>query len=178
MKTILMLFVLQIFPVPIRLTAQEAYPVLASIALDTLGKEERSPLVYEYRLIAYAYELSQMTPSETQNGIFGESIDRKLALTEKLYVTKKEIVPGNPRTRDIIRKPVIYLAVRKTERFLIRQVKQHEMQKVEAEKLMNQVLNVALSLFPAESDRVEQALASIRDDQTRLNFFRYQIKLI
>lgn len=178
MKTILLLITLQVAPTLIGLAAQEAYPVLASRSTDNVGKSERTPLVFEYRLVAYAYELSQMTPVENPNGNFGETIDRKLSLLEKLYVSEKALIPGNPQTRTMIRKPGIYLAVKKTERYLVRQVKRQEIQPEEARQLMDQVLTVALSLFTAETKAVETALINIRTDQERLDFFRNRIRLI
>ena len=178
MKTILMLFVLLISPVLPVLAAQEVYPVLASLSTDTVGKTERTPLVYEYRLVAYTYELAQMAPAAARDGDFGESVGRKLSLLEKLYVSEKALVPGNPQTRTMIRKPGIYLAVKKTERFLVKQVKNKAIQLEAASQLMDQVLTVALSLFPAQTEPVETALASIRTDQERLDFFRNRIRLI
>ncbi len=178
MKTILLLLTLQAATTLIGLTAQETYPVLASLSTDTRGKTGRIPPVYEYPLVAYAYELSQTTTGDNSQGDFGKSIDRKLSLLEKLYVTEKPLVPGNPQTRTMIRKPGIYLAVKKTERFLVRQVKREEIHPEEAMQLMDQVLTVALSLFSAETEAVETALASTRTDQERLDFFRNRIRLI
>jgi hypothetical protein len=82
-----------------------------------------------------------------------------MQLVKSLYVTKEEVVPGDPQTRTIIKKPEIYNAVNNVEKFLRKQVKDKQMSMEDAQRNLNQVIEVALAAIDTEeTNSFEEAL--------------------
>ena len=104
---------------------------------------------------------SQFSAEEINNNnyIFGGKMGCMMQLVKSLYVTKEEVVPGDPQTRTIIKKPEIYNAVNNVEKFLRKQVKDKQMSMEDAQRNLNQVMEVALAAIDTEeTNSFEEAL--------------------
>ena len=73
------------------------------------------------------------------------------------------MVPGNPQMRTIVRKPVIYDAVMKIERYLKKSVKKGTISMETATDDFNKVLDVANSVCTADTKSFEKEISSTND---------------
>lgn len=100
--------------------------------------------------------------SAEQNYKFGELAGCLYNTFLKVYITKEEIVPGDPRRRNIIQKPAIYKAVRLIEKQLKKDVKNQKLNLQEASTRFESVLKKAISAFDSETASFEKALTACR----------------
>jgi hypothetical protein len=104
---------------------------------------------------------SQFSTEEINNNNYalGGKMGCMMQLVKSLYVTKEEVVPGDPQTRTVIRKPEIFNAVNNVEKFLKKQVKEKQMALEDAQRNLNQVIEVALAAIDTEeTNSFEEAL--------------------
>ena len=104
---------------------------------------------------------SQFSAEEINNNNYalGGKMGCMMQLVKSLYVTKEEVVPGDPQTRTVIRKPEIFNAVNNVEKFLKKQVKEKQMALEDAQQNLNQVIEVALAAIDTEeTNSFEEAL--------------------
>jgi hypothetical protein len=110
--------------------------------------------------------------------MLGKLVSEKLYLLESKYTYQVPIVPGNPQTRTIVRKPVIYDAVRKIERHLKKSVKKGEISTETASAEFNKVLDVAFNVLTAETTSFEKAITSTGDVNLLTNLFTKHVTLV
>lgn len=96
----------------------------------------------------------------------------------KMYVVREEVVPGDPTRRTVIRKPVIYNAVRSVEKKLNKDVKSQDKTFEQAGIEFSKVLKVALAAFDSENGSFEEALQDNRKDAACLLSIFNEAKLI
>jgi hypothetical protein len=104
---------------------------------------------------------SQFSAEEINNNnyILGGKVGCMLQQLKSLYVTKEEVVPGDPQTRTVIRKPEILNAVNNVEKYLKKQVKEKQMSLEDAQHNLTQVIEVALAAIDTEeTNSFEEAL--------------------
>lgn len=89
-------------------------------------------------------------------------------LFKEAYVTKEEVVPGDPTKRTVIRKPEIYNSVRRIEKALSKSVKKNEISREESEKQFCHVLKVSLAAIDSETDSFEKLLEENKKDTDKL----------
>lgn len=107
-----------------------------------------------------AEELASFSDSEK----FGKKAAYYYDLFKEMYVTKEEVVPGDPTRRTVIRKPEIYNAVRSIEKALGKAVKKKEISQEESGKQFCHVLEVSLAAIDSDTQSLEKALDSHRKD--------------
>ena len=99
----------------------------------------------------------------------GKSNEDLLNQLEGLCVKRVPVVPGDPTMRTVIKKGEIYNAVRKVAKGLGEEVKDDKLTDQEADKLLNKVLNVAISAFYTDDSKsFEKALRENKKDYHRL----------
>lgn len=96
----------------------------------------------------------------------------------KLYVAREEVVAGDPTRRNIIRKPVIYKAVRQIEKQLKKEVKAHQVSVDQATQRLEEVLRKAISAFDSDTASFEKALTTCDKDLSDLYAVFDRVKLI
>jgi hypothetical protein len=110
-------------------------------------------------------------PARIDESVAGKSAGHDLgrrvaclkALVEKYYVTKEDVIPGDPMMRTIVLKPHVYYAVHGIERYLKKEVKNGRRAAGEASREMEHVLEVALSVIDTEeTGSFEAALGKSR----------------
>ncbi|MGL4853297.1 MAG: hypothetical protein ACRC3Z_11750 [Phocaeicola sp.] len=102
------------------------------------------------------------------NHKFGKKVAFLYEAFKDAYVTKEEVVPGDPNLRTVIRKPEIYNAVRSVEKELNREIKKNECSLDEAKKSFEKVLQVSLAALDAEIPSFESALQTNKKDASQL----------
>ena len=99
---------------------------------------------------------------------FGKKAAYFYGLFKDTYVTKEEVVPGDPTRRTVIRKPEIYNAVKNIEKALGKALKKHEITPEESEKQFCHVLKVSLAAIDSDTSTFEKSLDENRKDSQAL----------
>jgi len=125
--------------------------------------------------------LSQDFSAEEQakaNHAFGGKVGCMLQLVKSLYFTKEEVVPGDPQTRTVLKKPEIYKAVSGIEKYLKKQVKEGQMGLEQAQQDFTQVLQVALAAVDTDATTTfEDALHKNRKNASAQLSVFYKVKV-
>lgn len=110
--------------------------------------------------------------SKTGSHFLGEEVARKFYLFKDLYTYKTPISPGNPAMRTVIRKPVVYNALNKMEKYLKKTTNKGDAQN--SERLSNRLehaLDVAIAIYSQESSNLESALKESNNPGEIMNVF-------
>ena len=134
--------------------------------------------VFEFRATTNNEELNAISKEMIEEYYLGETIATKLYLFESKYTYQVPIVPGNPQTRTVIRKPVIYEAVKKIEKHLKKAVKKGEITSETAQSKFDKVLDVARNILTADTARFEKAINETTDLNALTNLFVNRVKLL
>lgn len=134
--------------------------------------------VFEFRASSNEFDLSSISKDMIGTHILGDRIAQKLYLLESKYTYEVPIVPGNPQTRLVIRKPVIYEAVMKIERYLKKSVKKGTVSTETASNELNKVLDVAFNVLTADTESFETIIGKTDDAATLTNLFTNHVKLL
>jgi hypothetical protein len=161
-----------------KLVAQDALALNITGDTKTTNSGTASLEVYEFKAYPIDEELNSISKDMIGEHAFGESISRKMYLFESRYTYQVPIVPGNPQTRTMIRKPVIYDAVMKIERHLKKSVKKGEISTETATAEFNKVLDVALNLVTADTGNLEKTISKSNDAISLTDLFTKQITLV
>jgi len=161
-----------------KLFAQE---VLALALPGDTKKSASAPInlrVFEFRASSADYDLNSMSKDMIGEHLFGQLVSEKLYLLESKYTYEVPIVPGNPQTRTMVRKPVIYDAVKRIERHLKKSVKKGEITTETASNDFNKVLDVAFNVLTAETESFEKTISETNDVNSLTSLFTKQVKLV
>jgi hypothetical protein len=178
MKTIL-LFAFVIFSsIYGKVFAQDAFAM--NITGDTKSTKNAVANLpsFEFRASSNEADLSSVSKDMVGEHVLGSLVSEKLYLLEAKYTYQVPIVPGNPQTRTMVRKPVIYDAVRKIERNLKKQVKKGEVSTEIASAEFNKVLDVAFNVLTAETTSFEKAISETNDVNLLTNLFTKRVTLV
>ena len=134
--------------------------------------------VFQFMASSNDADLSSVSKDMISEHVLGTLVAEKLYLLEAKYTYPVPIVPGNPQTRTMVRKPVIYDAVKKIERNLKKQVKKGEISTEVASGEFNKVLDVAFNVLTAETASFEKAITETKDVNSLTNLFTKRVTLI
>ncbi len=134
--------------------------------------------IYEFKASSMDFDLSSISKDMIGEHFLGEKIASKVYLLESKYTYQVEIVPGNPQTKTVIRKPAIYDAVQKIERHLKKSIKKGEVSIETATTDFNKVLDVAFNVLTADTEDFEKAISKTSDVKSLTSLFTKQVKLI
>lgn len=115
--------------------------------------------------------------AEESNYKFGREAGCLYTMFMETYVVREEVVPGDPMRRTVIRKPVIYNAVRSIEKQLNKDVKNKHITKEQAAAELTNILKIALSAIDSDSESFEDALQKNRKDISSLLSLFKSVKL-
>lgn len=168
MKTI-QLFICTLL-LPISLSAQEYlayYDTKDAVAVaehKLATYEKRSEVKRSHRwefLSVIPKQFDKQVQKEAGKHYLGSQVACLKKLVEKSYITKEDVIPGDPMLRTIVRKPDVYYLTRKIEKHLIREVKEKELSLEEASAHFSHILKVVLTLADDSSDEAVAFEASI-----------------
>lgn len=136
----------------------------------------------------YQWEFLSTTPSSFDDEItknagsheFGSYVACLKKMVEKSYVTKEDVIPGDPMMRTIVNKPQIYYLVRKIEKHFKKEVEKNEISLTDASSQYAYVLKVALALLSESAETTSPFEAHVKnsrkDIETQIDLFQ-QVKL-
>jgi len=178
MKHILLILIITNFIFSTRTFAQEA--LTYKTEMDKTKKEGivSQPPVFEFKGYSRDYELDPITAEMAGEHLFGALIAKKLYLLESKYTYDEPVVPGNPLTKTIIRKPIIYDAVKRIDKQLKRKVKKNEISVETATSILNRVLDISLNIVATDTAIFEEAIVSNSDNSARIELFMKRVNLV
>lgn len=178
MKTRLHLLTIFFVLITGRLFAQDALALAFPEGAKRTVVSTNSLPVFEFRIYSSAQDLSTIPEDMVEVHAFGELVSHKLYLLDSKYTYQVPIVPGNPQTRTIVRKPVIYDAVRKIERYLKKSVKKGEISTETASNEFNIILDVANNVFTADTKTFEKAISETDNTDSLINLLTKRVNLV
>jgi hypothetical protein len=140
-------------------------------------KTEKAIPVFKFNGYSEENELSAISSEAAGNHIFGDLVAKKLYLLDERYTSQVALTPGNPASKTVIKKPVIYESVKRIERDLKRSSKKGEITLSTAASELNTVLDVALSILTANTVDFEHAIESTGNTQQKIELFTKRVTL-
>lgn len=174
-KSVLFLFFITLLGE--RLTAQDGLVISNSSASKGIESVEVGTANFEFQTYVTESDLISISPDLLQEHSFGPLVSRKIYLLQSKYTFQVPVVPGNPQTKTVIRKAIIYDAVQKIEHHLKKSVRKKVLTNEQASKLFNQVLDVALNIFAADTTNFEKVISKIEDPSSLVDLFVKKVKL-
>lgn len=126
------------------------------VKTNTVRTEKAKPIENEYTwefLSAIPSVIDESVADKSGKHDFGKRVACLKTLIEKYYITKEDVIPGDPMMRTIVLKPNVYYTVRKIEKYLKKEVKKGDITTEDASSEMEHILEVALSVIDSEGAR-------------------------
>jgi len=143
---------------------------------DTEKSQRKSPV---FRFEAYPItDLEAISGELAGIHSFGTETAKKYYLFDQKYTYQESFAPGDPASKTVIRKPLIYESVKKIEHDLKRSVKNGKLPVAKAANEFNKVLDVAISVISADSGKFEEALAAASTTESKIELFTNRVILI
>jgi hypothetical protein len=143
---------------------------------DSAVTNKKSP-IYEFKAYSKDSYLNNITSDMAGEHFLGIQIARKIYLFNKFYTSEENLFPGNPATKTIIKKPIIYQAVKRIEHDLKKSVKRADISIADASTIMNTVLDVALNIQTEDTKDFEKALKSSSTTESKIELFTKMVRL-
>jgi hypothetical protein len=135
-------------------------------------------MIFEFKATPVDLSTSDLSTEVIGTHQFGDEIAKKMYLLNKKYTYQVAVVPGNPQTKTMINKPVIYDAVQKIERHLKKSYKKGEITIDSAENDLNIVLDVAYNVLTADTKNFEATIIKTSTAGSLIKLFTHQVKLV
>jgi len=178
MKKLFLIASIILVTLSMRLSAQEMMALLKPDDSKKPVSSSSNLPVYEFRTSPIESQLSEIDSEEITNHVLGETVAKKFYLFERKYTYEVPSVPGNPQSKTMVRKPIVYDAVLRVEKHLKKMVKKGETTNDEASFSMNKVLDTALSILTVDTDGFEKAISKASNNESLTNLFLHQVKLV
>ena len=137
---------------------------------------KKSP-VYEFKAYPRDSYLNNITKEMAGDHLLGDLVAKKIYLFNEFYTSEEYLFPGNPATKTVIKKPVIYDAVKQIERDLKKSVKKGKTSVSEASSIMNTVLDVALNIQTEDTRDFERAIENTGNTKSKIDLFTKMVRL-
>ncbi|GET29227.1 hypothetical protein [Prolixibacter sp. SD074] len=178
MKGVLLIL---LFILPLQVLLGQDYAAnVNETEFKTKHPAEKEAVARDYKWEFYSPDLDNYTKQKAAV-VDGERFDTSLSplvdMFNESYTDQEPIAPGNPATRIIIRKPAIYNAVRKIDKYYSKQVAHGGMNSVNARKGFERVLTIAIAALSEKSQSFEDALQQNRRNPEALLAQFNQVKL-
>jgi hypothetical protein len=178
MKSVLLLLILFVVPPVYKVTSQNALVINSPEEARKAATTNSKLPVFEFRASVTEPQISEISAEVIDNHNLGDMISRKFYLLDSKYTYETPTVPGNPQSKTVVRKPVIYESVYKIEKYLNKSVKKGEISVENAGTIMNKVLDVANSILTADTTDFEKEISQRKDPQSLTQLFMNQVKLV
>jgi hypothetical protein len=144
---------------------------------EATDKPVKKARVFEFKAYPKDSYLESITKQMAGEHPFGDMIAKKICLFNEYYTTEEPLFPGNPATKTIIKKPVIYEAVKHIDHDLKRSVRKRETSIDAASAVLNKVLDVALNVITEDTKNLENEIESATDIKSEIELFIDRVKL-
>jgi hypothetical protein len=161
-----------------KLTAQNGLAITNSSSFKGAESTGSGINLFEFQTYVSENDIASISEDALQDHVFGQLIARKVFLLESKYTSQVPVIPGNPQTKTIIRKAVIYDAVHKMEHYLKKSVRKGNMSSEIATGLFDKVLDVALNVYAADSNNFEKTISKIDDPADLIVLFTKRVNLV
>ena len=141
---------------------------------DSAGKKSPS---FEFKAYPKDSYLNSISKEMAGEHLLGDLVAKKIYLFNKFYTSEENLFPGNPATKTIIKKPVIYEAVKRIERDLKKSIKKGETSVSEASSILNTVLDVALNIQTEDTRDFEKAIENANNTKSKIELFTKMVRL-
>jgi hypothetical protein len=138
---------------------------------------EKKAKVFEFKAYSMDSYLNEVSAETAGSHPFGEIIAKKNYLLDEKYTSEVALTPGNPASKTVIKKPVIYESVKRIERDLKKSVRKGEISLNKASGEFNIILDVALSIVNADTGMFENAIKSAGDTNSIIELFTKRVIL-
>ena len=157
------------------LPAQMAYAGNRYQAAETpKGKDPKSTKrTFQFEAYNLEQQFSDVPETLLENHAFGPNTARREYVFKKQYIYEEAIAPGNPYTKKLYRKPVIYRAVKTIEARLRKNVKKNLLTVKEAESLYNKTLEVAIAAISQDTGEFEKTIKQTKDKDALIALFNH-----
>lgn len=150
--------------------------VSTGIEKDSAMNGKKSP-AFEFKAYSKDSYLNSISSDMAGEHIFGDLVAKKIYLFNKFYTSEENLFPGDPATKTIIKKPVIYEAVKRIERDLKKSLKKGESSVSEASSILNTVLDVALNIQTEDTKDFEKAIVNSYGTPSKIELFTKRVRL-
>ena len=127
---------------------------------------------FEFTDYGTAEELNSITAQEAGSHYLGEMNAKKFKLIQNLYTYQTSIGPGNPGTRTVIQKPLIYSAIHKMNKYLKKNLRKGNFSEDEANEILSHSLDVVIAAFSQNTDDFESALKQSKEPEEIVSLFQ------
>lgn len=141
----------------------------------TYANSENKNAKWEFYSVVKEPSLKEL--EERTKGLFDARSNYLYRKFLQSYVVKEQTLQGDSKRRIVIRKPILYQAVRSIRKQLKKQLKKDLMSKEDASERLTDVLLIALSAVDSESASFEKAVREHRKDAQQLLVVFSQVKL-
>lgn len=149
-----------------------------AVSEKSLLKNETLEKEYNWEFLSAIPEsFDKQLENKASEHDFGKRVACLKILLDKYYVTKEDVVPGDPMMRTIVLKPNIYYSTRKLEKHLKRRVKDKSIKLHDARKEMEHILEVALSVIEEDENSFEVLITKNKNNADKLIEIFNQVKL-
>jgi hypothetical protein len=143
---------------------------------DSSANRKKSPS-FEFKAYPKDSYLNSISKEMAGEHPLGELIAKKIYLFNEFYTSEENLFPGNPATKTIIKKPVIYESVKRIERDLKKSVKKGETSVSYASSILNTVLDVALNIQTEDTRDFEKAIGNAGSTRSKIDLFTKMVRL-
>ena len=161
-----------------KLFAQDVLAIANPANINRAGSVGAGLPVFEFQVYVNENDYTSISDDLLESHVFGQLVSRKLYILESKYTFQVPAVPGNPQTKTVIRKPVIYEAVKRIEHYLKKSVRKGSITQEAASITFNKVLDVAINAFAADSNNFENTISKTDDLASLINLFANRVILI
>jgi len=178
MKLVLLLLILFVLTPVSKVNSQNALVINSpEETRKAVATASRLP-VFEFRTSLTEQQISELSPELVESHDLGEMVSKKFYLLDSKYTYEMPLVPGNPQSKTMVRKPVVYESVYKIEKYLKKSVKKGEMSVENASTIMNKVLDVANCILTVDTSNFEKEIENRKNPQALTQLFMNQVKLV
>ncbi len=178
MKVVLLLLILFVLPPVSKVNSQNVLVINSPEETRKAAATASKLPVFEFRTSITEQQISELSSELVDNHDLGEMVAKKFYLLDSKYTYEIPLVPGNPQSKTMVRKPIVYESVYKIEKFLKKSVKKGEMSLENASTIMNKVLDVANCILTVDTSNFEKEIENRKNPQALTQLFMNQVKLV
>ncbi len=131
-----------------------------------------------FEFLAYSNNTSPVNVNMLPDEHFlGEHIAQKVQIFNEAYTVKTPISPGSPTMKVSIRKPVIYTSVKKIERQLRKEIREHTITMENAVDSYSKVLDIAINIVSDETGEFEKEIENTGTPESLIELFTQRVTL-
>jgi hypothetical protein len=178
MKLVLLLLILFVLPPLNKANSQTALVInVPEETPKTTATASNLPF-FEFRTSLTEQQISEISDELAETHELGKMVSKKFYLLDSKYTYEMPLVPGNPQSKTMVRKPVVYESVYKIEKYLKKSVKKGEISLENATTIMNKVLDVANCILTVDTSSFEKEIDQRKNPQALTQLFMNQVKLV